>query len=471
MAFQPSLTRVTQKRGAKQPDKVDVGETTIPGGLSLREMDDAPTQGAEDRARPSLSETGIAPEMHSGGARPKFLPVRFHETVQGRSPDSDREPRPRLDETNPWRHASILLHTSPSSRFTRFPHQPADSPSSAIEPHSLEKRMARGVARERHGSSGTRSGVPSGESLFQLPQVGRFQTDEANGVESPSTLGACGFMGRQGEAFSSGLGLRDPDPFLEHNTVVSSVMASRVTELPQMKMRGNVGDARSTDPRFDEYGGATGRFGNRVEDGNNNGFLKDYHNDCESTRIYSPPIVSTGAFGMGILPVDLQSIVHTVEHVIAYEGQANRVFSVADSVQMRRGRVSSAPWFGPVDDPRQPAFPLRSAHSEDGFLAVDALRPWDRMPPSTAHASYQPWPPRVTLATFFSQGHPSQPLRTFYPGVGFLPVDALRPWDRGPPPTAPESWQALPPENAPIPSVTSVRASTRKAHPSTSLLE
>src|SRR6218665_1815046 len=132
MAFQPSLTRVTQKRGAKQPDKVDVGETTIPGGLSLREMDDAPTQGAEDRARPSLSETGIAPEMHSGGARPKFLPVRFHETVQGRSPDSDREPRPRLDETNPWRHASILLHTSPSSRFTRFPHQPADSPSSAI---------------------------------------------------------------------------------------------------------------------------------------------------------------------------------------------------------------------------------------------------------------------------------------------------------------------------------------------------
>src|SRR6218665_118460 len=120
MAFQPSLTRVTQKRGAKQPDKVDVGETTIPGGLSLREMDADPTQGAEDRARPSLSETGIAPEMHSGGARPKLLPVRFHETVQGRSPDSDREARPRLEETNPWRHASILLHTSPSSRFTEY---------------------------------------------------------------------------------------------------------------------------------------------------------------------------------------------------------------------------------------------------------------------------------------------------------------------------------------------------------------
>src|SRR6218665_273591 len=153
MASQPSLTRVTQKRGAKQPNKVDVGETTNPGGVSLREMDAAPTQGAEDRARPSLSKTGISPEMHPGGARPKLLPVRFHETAQGRSSDPDLEPRPRLDETYPWRHASILLHTSPSSRFTRSPHQPAESPSSAIGPLSLENRMARGVARGRHGSS------------------------------------------------------------------------------------------------------------------------------------------------------------------------------------------------------------------------------------------------------------------------------------------------------------------------------
>src|SRR6218665_3447678 len=79
------------------------------------------------------------------------------------------------------------------------------------------------------------------------------------------------------------------------------------------------------------------------------------------------------------------------------------------------------------------------------------------MPLSTVPASYQPRPPRVTLALSYSQGHPSQPLRTLYPGVGFLPVDALRSLDRGPPPTAPESWQPLPPENAPIPSVTSVR--------------
>src|SRR6218665_3631870 len=99
MAFQPSLTRVTQKRGAKQPNKADVGETTIPGGSSLREMDAAPTQGAEDRARPSLSETSIVPKIHPGGARPKMLPVRFLDTVQARSPHPDLKPGPRLNET------------------------------------------------------------------------------------------------------------------------------------------------------------------------------------------------------------------------------------------------------------------------------------------------------------------------------------------------------------------------------------
>jgi len=192
-----------------------------------------------------------------------MLPVRFLETVQARSPNPDLEPRPHLDETNPWGYASLLLHTSPGSSFTRSPHQPAESP-----------RIADGVARGRHGSSGTRSGVPSGESLFQLPQVGLFQTEEVKGVESPSTLGACGFVGRQGEAFSSSQGLRDPTPFLELNTVVSSAMASRVTELPQMKMRGNVGEARSIDPRFDESRGTAGRLWSTVEGGNNSGFWR-----------------------------------------------------------------------------------------------------------------------------------------------------------------------------------------------------
>ena len=46
----------------------------------------------------------------------------------------------------------------------------------------------------------------------------------------------------------SGQGLGDPNPFLEHDAVVSSVMASRVTKLPQIKIRGNVGEARSTNP-------------------------------------------------------------------------------------------------------------------------------------------------------------------------------------------------------------------------------
>src|SRR6218665_1324460 len=155
MASQPSVTSVAQKRGAKLPKvKSDVGEIPFPGGLSLREMDAASTQGAEDRARPSLSEAGIASKIHPGGARPKLLPVRFQQTVQVGSPDPDPdlEPGPQLDETNPWRHASMLLHTSPSSRFTRSPHQPGKSPSSALGPLSLEKRMTRGVARGRHGT-------------------------------------------------------------------------------------------------------------------------------------------------------------------------------------------------------------------------------------------------------------------------------------------------------------------------------
>src|SRR6218665_153358 len=138
-------------------------------------MDAAPTQGAEDRARPSLSETSIVPKIHPGGARPKMLPVRFLETVQARSPDPDLEPGPRLNETNPWRHTSTLLHTSPGSRFTRSPHQPAESPSSAMGPLSLEKRMAHGVARGRHGSSGTRSGVPSVNRCFSYPRWAVFK--------------------------------------------------------------------------------------------------------------------------------------------------------------------------------------------------------------------------------------------------------------------------------------------------------
>ena len=117
-------------------------------------------------------------------------------------------------------------------------------------------------------------------------------------------------------------------------------MAGRVTELSQMTMRGNVGEAPSTDPRFDEYGGATVRLWSTVEGGNETVFLEDYHNDCESTRIYSPPMVSTGVFGMGLSPVDHQTIMHTVENVTAYEGQSNREFSVADSAKMRMGGVS-----------------------------------------------------------------------------------------------------------------------------------
>src|SRR6218665_876677 len=153
MASQPSVTSVAKKRGAKL-DKVksDVGETPLPGGLSLPEIDAAPTQGAEDTARPSLSEAGIASKIHPGGARPKLLPVRFQQTEQVGDPDPDLEPGPQLDETNPWSHASILLRTSPNSRFTRSPHQPGKSPSSALEPLSLEKRMTRGVARGRHGT-------------------------------------------------------------------------------------------------------------------------------------------------------------------------------------------------------------------------------------------------------------------------------------------------------------------------------
>src|SRR6218665_2982119 len=189
MASQPSVTSVTRKRGAKLPKvKSDVGENPFPGDLSLREIDAAPTQGAEDRARPSLSDAGIASKIHPGGARPKLLPVGFQQTVQVGDPDPDLEPGPQLDETNPWSHASMLLHASPNSRFTRSPHQPGKSPSSALGLLSHEKRMTRGVARGRHGTSGTRSGVPSGELLFQLPQMGRFQTEEVKGVESPSTL-------------------------------------------------------------------------------------------------------------------------------------------------------------------------------------------------------------------------------------------------------------------------------------------
>src|SRR6218665_3547428 len=83
MASQPSVTSVVQKRGARLPkEKSDVGETPFPGSLSLREIDAAPTQGAEDRARPSLSEAGIASKVHPGGARPKLLPVRLQQTVQ-----------------------------------------------------------------------------------------------------------------------------------------------------------------------------------------------------------------------------------------------------------------------------------------------------------------------------------------------------------------------------------------------------
>ena len=153
MASQPSVTSVVQKRGARLPkEKSDVGETPFPGSLSLREIDAAPTQGAEDRARPSLSEAGIESKVHPGGARPKLLPVRFQQTVQAGSSDPDLEPGSRLDDTNPWSHASMLLHTSPNSRFTRSPHQPGKSPSSALGPLSLEKRMTRGVARGRHGT-------------------------------------------------------------------------------------------------------------------------------------------------------------------------------------------------------------------------------------------------------------------------------------------------------------------------------
>ena len=65
-------------------------------------------------------------------------------------------------------------------------------------------------------------------------------------------------------------------------------------------------------------------------------------------------------------------------------------------------------------------------------------------------------PPGVTLTLSSAQDPQSQLLPAFHPGVGFLPVDALRSLDRGPSPTAPVSWRPLPPENGPIPSVTSV---------------
>src|SRR6218665_2665518 len=154
MAFQPFVTNVAHKRGAKPPKvKFDVGENPFPGGLYLREIDAAPTQGAEDRARPSLSEAGIASKIHPGGARPKLLPVRFQQTVQVGSSDPDLEPGPQLDETNPWSHASMLLHTSPTSRFSSSPHQPGKSPSSVMGPLPLATRMTRGVARGRHGTA------------------------------------------------------------------------------------------------------------------------------------------------------------------------------------------------------------------------------------------------------------------------------------------------------------------------------
>src|SRR6218665_972664 len=168
MASQPSVTSVAQKRGAKLPKvKSDVGEIPFPGGLSLREMDAAPTQGAEDRARPSLSEADIVSKIHPGGARPKLLPARFQQTVQVGSPDPDLEPGPQLDETNPWSHASMLLHTSPTSRFSSSPHQPGKSPSSAMEPLSLEKRMTRGVTRGRRGT--TEGGMDKNHPGQNLP--------------------------------------------------------------------------------------------------------------------------------------------------------------------------------------------------------------------------------------------------------------------------------------------------------------
>src|SRR6218665_2230721 len=174
MASQPFVTSVTRKRGAKLPKvKSDVGETPFPGGLSLREIDAAPTQGAEDRARPSLSETGIASQIHPGGARPKLLPVRFQQTVQVGDPDL--EPGPQLDETNPWSHASILLNTSPNSRFTRSPHQPGKFPSSALGPLSLEKRMTRGVARGATGQVVSEVGSLLVNRCFSYPRWAVFK--------------------------------------------------------------------------------------------------------------------------------------------------------------------------------------------------------------------------------------------------------------------------------------------------------
>src|SRR6218665_1340242 len=257
MASQPSVTSVVQKRGARLPkEKSDVGETPFPGSLSLREIDAAPHKGPR---------TGLGHLCLRLVSRQKYIQEGLDQSCCRlgfrklcRLDPLALDPALSWMKPTPGSHASILLHTSPNSRFTRSPHRPGKSPSSAMGPLSLEKRMTRGVARGRHGTSGTRSGVPSGESLFQLPQVGRFQTEGVKGMESSSTL------------------RRVVDPLLSQleakaGGFVSANLPPQCREKQQITDANvdlNLGDAEQF------------YFGGRLT-------------DFEATRIYSPPAVNT----------------------------------------------------------------------------------------------------------------------------------------------------------------------------------
>src|SRR6218665_1248955 len=431
MASQPSVTNVTQKRGAKLPKvKSDVGEIPFPGGLALREIDAVPTQGAEDSARPSLSEADIALKIHPGGARPKLLPVRFQQTVQVADPDP--EPGPQLDETNPWSHASMLLHTSASSRSSSSPHQPGKSPSRAMGPLLLETRMTRGVARGRHGTNGTRSGVKAGKLVGRPVESGKEEIGSEASLP-PFGYGATGGVGRQITLPVSQHRLEDPPFDRQLDLRVPGVLTFDDTRPSLGRGMFVSADAQSVDYRGREVPCDMNGKNNYGE------FIEKYREDYEVTRTYTPPIMSSAVKGIGTTfaaPPDRNRL-------NTYEDQSNRVISVADSVEMRTGRASTNPWCNAVDDGRHLAFPLRTRHSEDGFHPVDAFRPWDHAPPLTTSAS---WPPSSLEA-------PSGPYLTSTPGLhshhlrsthvedNFRPVDALRPRNLAHPLTASASGQ------------------------------
>src|SRR6218665_3054029 len=332
MASQPSVTSVIQKRGAKPPKvKSDVGETPFPGGLSLREIDAAPTQGAEDRARPSLSEADIVSKIHPGGARPKLLPVRFQQTVQVGYPDL--EPGPQLDETDPWSHASMLLHTPPTSRSSSSPHQPGKSPSSVMGPLPLATRMTRGVARGRHGTNGTRSGVKAGKLVGRPVESGKEEIGSEASLP-PFGYGATGGACRQITLPVSHHRLEDPRFDRQLDLRVPGVLTFDDNRPSSGRGMFVSAGAQSVDYRGRELPCDMNWKNNYGE------FIEKYREDFEVTRTYTPPIMSSAVNGVGTTfaaPPDRNRL-------NTYQDQSNRRISVSDSFEIRTGRASTNPW-------------------------------------------------------------------------------------------------------------------------------